>query len=235
MRRGAGLRRERFGIPTIGGQAHLVRMISNEETAHGQAHGHQYTQDHVGGLPIPHKNHPGDHWREDKRSDTVARHHDTHDEAATFFKPPRDQRRCGEKKGAPPYRSDEPVPKIKRFDRCRRAGHVDPQAVHDGAQEKDQTHTMGVEEGTDNEDANTGDQRGECIRKGQGTMRPAHVFCHRCDEHPKTHHGARSYRGHHETGSQDYPAIEEATTCRIRSRSASGCGHQYLPYMCGES
>src|SRR5678815_951541 len=88
-------------------------MITNEETAHGQAHGHQGTEDHISGLPIPHKNHPGDHWREDKWSHTVARHHDAHDQAATFLEPPRDQRGGGEKKGAPPYRSDEPVPKIK--------------------------------------------------------------------------------------------------------------------------
>ena len=137
MRCGAGQRRERFGIPAIGDQAHLVRIIPNEETTHGQTHRHQGTKDHVSGLPIPHKNHPGDHWREDKRSDTIARHHDAHDEAATFLKPARDQRGCGEKKGAPPYRSNEPVPEIKSFDRGHCAGHVEPEAVHDGAQEKD--------------------------------------------------------------------------------------------------
>src|SRR5215813_11082791 len=47
MRRGAGLHQDRFGIPAIGGQAHLVRMITNEETAYGQAHGHQGTEDHI--------------------------------------------------------------------------------------------------------------------------------------------------------------------------------------------
>jgi hypothetical protein len=33
-------------------------------------------------------------------------------------------------------------------------------------QEKDKTDAMGVEEGTDNGDANTRDQRGERIREG---------------------------------------------------------------------
>src|SRR5262245_11224254 len=126
MRRGARLRWDWFRIPAIGGHAHVVRMIPNEKTTDRQTHGHQDTEDHVSGLPAPHKNHPGDHWREDKRSDTIARHHDAHDETATFLEPPCDQRGGGEKKGASPYRSDEPIPKIKRFDRRHRAGHVDP-------------------------------------------------------------------------------------------------------------
>src|SRR5712691_6973817 len=170
MRQWAGLSRDRFGISTIGGQAHLMRMIPNEKTAHAQTHRHQGTEDHIGSLPIPRKNHPGDHWREDKWSDAITRHHDAHDQAATFLEPPRDQRSRGQKKGAPPCRSDEPGPEIKPFDRGHCAGHVDPEAVHDGTQEKDQTYAMGVEEGTDNEDTNTSDYRREGIREGQGTV-----------------------------------------------------------------
>ena len=110
-------------------------MITNEETAHGQTHGHQGTEDHIGGLPIPHKNHPGDRWRKDKWSNTVARHHDAHDQAATFLEPPRDQRGWGEKRRSA-LQKRRTRTKIKPFDRRHRAGHVDPQAVHDSAQEK---------------------------------------------------------------------------------------------------
>jgi len=170
MRGGAGLRLDRFRIPAIGGHAHVVRMIPNEKTTYGQTHGHQDTEDHVSGLPAPHKNHPGDHWRENKRSNAIAGHHDAHDQATTSVEPPRDQRGGGQEKSAAPYGSDKPVPEIKRFDRCCRTRHVDAKTVDEGAQEENKAHAMGMEEGTDNQDPNTGDHRRERIGEGQGTV-----------------------------------------------------------------
>jgi hypothetical protein len=120
-------------------------MIADKEARQRQTYGHQDTEDDVGGLPIPHKNHPGDRWRENKRSNAIARHHNAHDEAATFLKPPCDQGRRGQKKGTPPRGSNDPIPEIKRLDGCGRAGHVDPEAMYQGTQEEDHTYTMGVE------------------------------------------------------------------------------------------
>ncbi len=121
-------------------------------------------------MPAPHKNHPGDHWREDKRPNAVSSHHDAHDQTAAFVKPPRDQRGGGQKERTASGGGDEPVPEIEPFDRGHRAGHVDAETMHQGAQEKDETYTMGVKKRSNDQHANAGHHRGEGIRKRQSAM-----------------------------------------------------------------